>query len=301
MHGQPAAVAACIRMLLGGVLVEFDSPGGSFGLVAAPIHHKIRNEIHPEFTIHVLPYQPGTIAFNDPVFRLNNWEISSSEGTTFIYNRNVNQVDIERSIILEIDPQQGIGKLYIGDRENSRPAENQIEIPPLGLDEILAVHLLSMGRGLMFHASGISTQGNRGLLFAGYSGAGKSTIANLWVECSQGAFLGDERIAVRRRGDFYTMQGTAWHGKGRTTVPGEVPLTSLFIIQHSTANWSRRLSIQEASSHLLPHAFLPNWNEKGMAFSLRFLEDLCTSVPCYELGFTPNQDAVDYVKWLISS
>ena len=31
-----------------------------------------------------------------------------------------------------------------------------------------------------------------------------------------------------------------------------------------------------------------------MTFTLQFLDELCQAVPCYELGFVPDQSAVEY-------
>jgi hypothetical protein len=49
------------------------------------------------------------------------------------------------------------------------------------LDELLMVHLLSHGRGVEVHGSGIVTSDGVGTLFAGQSGAGKTTMAKLWL------------------------------------------------------------------------------------------------------------------------
>src|SRR6185369_11059476 len=50
------------------------------------------------------------------------------------------------------------------------------------LDELLYMHLLAEGRGVIMHACGLEDGAGNGYLFAGQSGAGKSTMARLWAE-----------------------------------------------------------------------------------------------------------------------
>ena len=49
------------------------------------------------------------------------------------------------------------------------------------LDELLMVHLLARGRGVEIHGSGIVDADGYGTLFAGQSGAGKTTMSRLWL------------------------------------------------------------------------------------------------------------------------
>ena len=49
------------------------------------------------------------------------------------------------------------------------------------LDELVMVHLLARGRGVAIHGSGVVDADGRGTLFAGQSGAGKTTMARLWL------------------------------------------------------------------------------------------------------------------------
>ena len=50
------------------------------------------------------------------------------------------------------------------------------------LDELIIANLLARGRGVEFHGCGIIDRNGRGRLFAGQSGAGKTTTARLWLE-----------------------------------------------------------------------------------------------------------------------
>ena len=60
------------------------------------------------------------------------------------------------------------------------------------LDELVMVHLLSQGKGVEIHGCGLLDRAGRAYLFVGQSGAGKSTMARLWVNQAW-------RLAAQRR------------------------------------------------------------------------------------------------------
>lgn len=153
----------------------------------------------------------------------------------------------------------------------------------------------------MLHASALKVSDNQGLLFSGTSGDGKSTTVKLWQKSGKGILLGDERIAVRKIDGKFWLFSTPWHGSGQPVGADSALLDQLFILQHGSENHARRLKPAEAVSLLLARAYLPFWDRDGMEFSLAFLEDLCSSFPCYEFAFVPDQSAVEYIECLLST
>jgi hypothetical protein len=166
---------------------------------------------------------------------------------------------------------------------------------PLGylLSQVLMVCLLARARGLMVHACGID-DGGRGYLFAGNSTHGKSTMARLWA--GRAAVLNDDRIVLRRREGRFWMYGTPWHGDYTAVSPAGVPLEKLFFLRHADRNRAQRVEPVTAASMLLSRCFLPLWDATGMEYTLDFCAGLAEAVPCYELGFVPDEDVMDFVR-----
>jgi len=75
-------------------------------------------------------------------------------------------------LVASISPTWQAGELVVRPDVFRREREtyNPLMYP---LDEMLVIHLLSRGTGLLFHACGLDVDG-QGLLFVGVSGAGKS-------------------------------------------------------------------------------------------------------------------------------
>jgi hypothetical protein len=75
-----------------------------------------------------------------------------------------------------------------------------------------------------------------------------------------------------------------------------VPLERIFMIHHAAENSVRKLHPARAVSGLLARAFPPFWDAEGMQLTLAFLERLVASVPCYALGFVPDERAIDFIR-----
>ena len=177
-----------------------------------------------------------------------------------------------------------------GERGESALLPSPLEFP---LAEVLMVCLMARGRGLMVHACGID-DGGRGYLFAGNSTHGKSTMAGIWRE--EATILNDDRIVLRWREGRFWMYGTPWHGDYSGVSPRGVPLEKVFFLRHAGENELRHQEGTAAASKLLTRSFLPLWDAEGMAFSLDFCARVAGAVPCYELGFVPDQDVIDFVR-----
>ncbi len=167
---------------------------------------------------------------------------------------------------------------------------NPLEFP---LSELLMICLLAQGKGLLVHACGVEDNG-RGYLFAGNSTHGKSTIARIFKD--RALILNDDRIVLRWRDNRFWMYGTPWHGDYSGTSPNGVPLEKILFLRHAAANTAELKEGASASTMLLARCFPTLWDADGMRFTLDFCAQLVTTIPCFELGFAPDINVVDFVR-----
>lgn len=165
------------------------------------------------------------------------------------------------------------------------------------LAEILMIHLLAAGRGLLLHACAVR-DGDDGILFAGVSGAGKSTMAGLWREHSGATLLSDDRVIVREHADGFWIYGTPWHGDAHAASPDRAPLRRIFLLHHGPANRAIRAPQAQAGAALLVRAFPTFWDPSGMEFALQLVDRLIRGTPAYALDFVPDGSVVKYVRSL---
>jgi hypothetical protein len=164
------------------------------------------------------------------------------------------------------------------------------------LDELLMVHLLAQGRGVEVHGSGLVSADGTGTLFAGQSGAGKTTMAGLWLAEPGVTILSDERVVLRQEGDDIWMYGTPWHGDGRIANPGRARLRRVFFLRHAERNRVAAVSATESIARLFSCGFAPFHDRRGLDYTLQFLEQVVNRCTCTELGFRPDRSAVDFVR-----
>jgi hypothetical protein len=163
------------------------------------------------------------------------------------------------------------------------------------LDELVMINLLARGRGVEVHGCGVIDRDGAGYLFAGQSGAGKSTIARFWHE--QGAtILSDDRMILRLRDDQVWMYGTPWHGEKRFACPASAPLARLFFLQHGAAHQVHRPSGARAAARLFACSFPPFHDQAGLDFTVGLLARIVDLVPCFELTFGPDASVVGFVR-----
>jgi hypothetical protein len=164
------------------------------------------------------------------------------------------------------------------------------------LDELLLINLLARGRGVEFHACGVSDRGRCGYLFVGHSEAGKTTSARLWQKQREAELLSDDRVIVRERGGKFWMYGTPWHGEEEISSPLKVQLTHIFILRHGHSNEIAPLKKAEAAAELFSRSFPTFYDPEGLEFTLEFLGRLTEAVPCAELSFVPDERVIGFVR-----
>jgi len=192
-----------------------------------------------------------------------------------------------------LEPDFASGDIYL---KVHRASQELLPFPlRYPLAEVLMINLLSLGKGVLLHACGVNDHG-RGLIFAGTSGAGKSTMAGLWKDEQGVTILSDDRVIVREKDGLFWAYGTPWHGDIKLSSPEAVPLDRVFVLRQGGENRAAPLEAETALTSLLVRSFPTYWNPEGMRFILDFLERMSYAAPCYNLDFLPDRSTVDFVR-----
>jgi len=163
-------------------------------------------------------------------------------------------------------------------------------------DQILLARILADRQGCYLHACGVNFKG-RGLLFAGHSGAGKSTIARLLK--GKARILCDDRIIVRRYPAGFRIYGTWSHGDIADVSSGSAPLRAIILLKKASRNRITTFRDKQAiSRRLLSYLIRPfvtaDWWDKTLAL----IEEISAGVPCYVVEFDKSGKIVDLLKKL---
>lgn len=164
------------------------------------------------------------------------------------------------------------------------------------LDELLMLNLLAKGKGVQVHACGVVDPTGRGYLFAGQSGAGKTTMARLWEKHAGVKILSDDRIILRQLDGKFWMYGTPWHGEAKFASSARAPLNQIFFLRHGQENERLPRAGAEAAALLFSCMFPTFYSPDGLDFSLAFSEAVNQSVACQELRFVPDQRVLQFIQ-----
>lgn len=108
--------------------------------------------------------------------------------------------------------------------------------------------------------------------------------------------MSDDRIIVRKIDGQFWIYGTPWHGEANLCSPKKARLEKIFFLKHAEKNGIKKISLIDATSCMIVCSFPTFWNKKGMEFTVGFIDELTREVPCYELGFVPDERVLDLVE-----
>jgi hypothetical protein len=168
-----------------------------------------------------------------------------------------------------------------------RQARMSSTLNPAGLNSFLrfvySVVLLKE-HGFLVHASGL-IKNEKGYIFPGKSGAGKTTISQL----SPGATLLSDDLPLVKMGQAPLVFGTPfWGGLAVAGKRTSAPLTGIYFPVKDQKTYAEKLRPRQVFEKLLPNVvfFFKNQKFSKQLFNLCF--DLAMNVPGYELHFLPD-------------
>ena len=177
-------------------------------------------------------------------------------------------------------------------RGRVRQSEN-----PYAIDSLLRVlHTLVLARegGFLVHAAS-AVRGGRAFLFAGVSGAGKTTISRLAPP--DATLLTDEISYLRRAGEGYEAFGTPFAGElARSGENVRAPLAAVYLLAKGEENRIEPLGAADAARGLLESVLFFAEDPELVKQVFAAACELVARVPVRRLTFVPDTRAWDLVR-----
>lgn len=184
-------------------------------------------------------------------------------------------------------------RLYYGDWKQL-PESPWIYSP---YEQTVMIHLCQWnGPAALMHASAICHD-NKGYLFLGDSGAGKSTIAEILEQhFGQKRIFSDDRVVIRKKEGKWWVFGTPWNGTFPRSRPDGVEIGGMYFLEKSDANHAKRPS--SLLPRLLPVTFGTWWLPQKMDSYFQFLTEICeqNQFPLEDLSFKKDSSAANYLE-----
>jgi hypothetical protein len=167
---------------------------------------------------------------------------------------------------------------------------------PYSIDTVLRItHSLVLAEegGFLVHAAS-AIRGGRAFLFAGVSGAGKTTMARLTPP--DATVLTDEISYVRRIGNNYKAYGTPFAGElARVGANTCAPLETLYLLVQGPANRITPVSKMDAARALMRHVLFFAEEKEMVARVFDSVLEFVSRVEVAQLVFTPDARAWELI------
>lgn len=291
---------------IGGIIMNFIAEKGLLLNINEIYQKFIVENLTPDINIKVHYGELPVFNLGQKVYETRGnggpWTLYRNEDS-YIYTIHSSETEAIPYRVAVFDTEFTRGDLYISSSNlyakqdnnpentgNSAVCCNPIEYP---FDEFVFIKKLSQNRGVQLHACGITIEG-KGILFSGVSGAGKSTIAEVWKK-QQVDILSDDRIVVRQDNGELQMFGTPWHGDAGISLPEKAPLKAVYFLEKSKDNKVVPLNVKDSAFRLTIRCFPTYYSRQGMENILDIIADIAQNVPCFELHFTPDKRAAETV------
>lgn len=147
--------------------------------------------------------------------------------------------------------------------------------------------------GTLFMHASVVDLGGRGIIFAGYSGVGKTTQAQLWQRYRGARIINGDKAFVRYKDGEFFAYGSPWKGSSEYCLNEKTALKGIVVLRQSTENKITQLDCAKAVEFFMPHVFLPHWDTRCLQASLSTLDKLTQDVPMWLLECRPDEAATE--------
>ena len=171
----------------------------------------------------------------------------------------------------------------------SRRGQIRQSANPYSIDAVLRiVHTLVLARqgGFLLHSASAIRNG-KAFLFAGVSGAGKTTISRLAPP--DATLLTDEISYVRKQDDGYVAFGTPFTGElAKLGENVSAPIAALYLLAQGPQNKIEPVASAEAARSLLANLLFFAEDEELVQSTFHSAFEFVSHVPVHRLTFVPD-------------
>ncbi|MDD5097588.1 MAG: radical SAM protein [Candidatus Omnitrophica bacterium] len=227
------------------------------------------------------------------VYRKVPWAIYKKENS-WIYlgiSSDKDNQALHRAVVFNQDHTRA--RIY-NDQEDTFKKGGLSSLTLFPTDQILLARILADKEGCYLHSCGVNFNG-QGLLFAGHSEAGKSTMATMLK--GKAEILCDDRVIIRRMPQGFKIYGTWSHGTVPDISAGSAPLKAIMFLEKAEVNELIALEDKkEITRRILACLIRPFVNVDWWEKTLLLTDRLVQTIPCYLLKFDKSGKIVDLLK-----
>ncbi len=140
---------------------------------------------------------------------------------------------------------------------------------------------------------------DRAWLFAGHSGAGKSTHTKLWQEVLQAPLLNGDLNLLEYKDGRTKVHGLPWCGTSGISTTESHPLGGIVLLKKADHNYVEALSPNQKQLLVAQRFISPAWTAELLQKNLKLTESIVEGILVCRLHCTKNRSVVDTMKQAI--
>ncbi len=133
-------------------------------------------------------------------------------------------------------------------------------------------------------------------LFAGSSGTGKSTHANLWKTQFGAPIINGDLNLIAMSDGVPMVYGIPWCGTSGACQSGALPLGGVIHLKQDASNYCRALTEEQQILFLMHRIISPAWTPEQLEENLEISEQISRHIFSARLHCTPDAGAAIYMK-----
>lgn len=169
--------------------------------------------------------------------------------------------------------------------------ESLIEPLKYPLFPLILYYIALANDALMIHASGVF-DGEKGRVFSGFSGVGKSTMAKIWMDAGS-TVINDDRLIIRKIDNEFWMYNTPMYYSDSSK---KAALNNVFLPFHNTENTIEKLTGVRAIASLMAFCIQHGYSANNTQKLLDLIGELTKKCAVYRLGVVPTAAIIDFIK-----
>lgn len=145
---------------------------------------------------------------------------------------------------------------------------------------------------LVLHASLL----DKGILFTGPSGIGKSTQAALWETYAGAEIINGDRPILGYENGTWTAYGSPYAGSSEYWKQKQTPVHAIAVLSQGSENCAVRLNVRESFTPLFSESAQNPWDGDYTGHLADLVGMLAGEVPVFRFVCRPDESAVSYLK-----
>lgn len=192
-----------------------------------------------------------------------------------------------------INYRNGIHKIYIEENSDYKVKEMWQVFAIMDL-----VNLLGQFDTLILHSSFIPYK-EKGILFTGSSGIGKSTQADLWQKYEKTEIINGDRSVINKIDGKWYAYGFPYSGSSNHCLNKKYEIRLIVALEQGDINKIVRLNGFEKFKYVYSQIAINKWDKDLNIKIIDLVRELTNDVEIIKLSCKPDQEAIDILKRFI--